>query len=68
VVFGMVAAATLRGVVELASGDANRRAWQLPLAGAGVGTAGTLAAYLGWSSLRRSSPKVPAKLRRPPRR
>ncbi len=57
VVFGVVGAAVVRGVVDLASADPDRRrAWQLPLAGAGVGTAGTIAAFLGWSTLRRKQP------------
>lgn len=57
VVFGIVGAAVVRGVVELAAADPDRRrAWQIPLAGAGVGTAGTIAAFLGWSTLRRKQP------------
>jgi len=55
VVFGIVAAAFVNGVAELASTDPDRRqAWHVPLLAATVGTAGALTAYLGWSS--RSSP------------
>ena len=51
VVFGMLTASAVRGVVELASANPERdRHWTVPLLAAGVGTAGTLAAYLGWSS------------------
>lgn len=65
VVFGVVGAAVVRGVVDLASADPDRRrAWQLPLAGAGVGTAGTIAAFLGWSTLRRKQPLTTSRARR----
>jgi ubiquinone biosynthesis protein len=51
VVFGIVAAALVRGVAELAETDPERRqAWHVPLLAASVGTAGALATYLGWSS------------------
>ena len=51
VVMGMVAAAFLRGVGDLVTANkAKRGAWEVPLLGASVGTAGTLAAYLGWAS------------------
>jgi ubiquinone biosynthesis protein len=54
VVAGVVAAAFVRGVAELAANDPERRqAWHVPLLGASVGTAGALAAYLGWSSRKR---------------
>jgi len=54
IVFGVVAAAFVRGVGELVSSDPERRkSWQGPLLGAGVGTAGSLAAYLGWTSRRK---------------
>jgi ubiquinone biosynthesis protein len=54
IVFGVVAAAFVRGVGELVSADPERRkSWQGPLLGAGVGTAGSLAAFLGWTSRRR---------------
>jgi len=54
IVFGVVAAAFVRGVGELVSADPERRkSWQGPLMGAGVGTAGSLAAYLGWTSRKR---------------
>ena len=54
IVFGVVAAALLRGVSDLVSSDPElRKSWQGPLLGAGVGTAGTLAAYLGWTSRKR---------------
>jgi ubiquinone biosynthesis protein len=54
IVFGVVAAAFVRGVGELVAADPERRkAWQGPLLGAGVGTAGSLAAYLGWTSRKR---------------
>ncbi len=51
IVVGMLTAAFVRGVGEIVSADPERRkAWQVPLLGAGVGTAGSLAAYLGWTS------------------
>jgi ubiquinone biosynthesis protein len=54
IVFGVVAAAFVRGVGELVSADPERRkSWQGPLMGAGVGTAGSLAVYLGWTSRKR---------------
>ncbi len=52
VVVGMVAAAFIRGVGSFVGSDPQRlKDWkvQLPLLGAGVGTAGSLAAYLRWS-------------------
>lgn len=63
VVFGMLTASAVRGVVELASANPERdRHWTVPLLAAGVGTAGTLAAYLGWSS------RIPRKHKSPTRR
>lgn len=54
ITFGLVAAAFVRGVGELVTADPERRkSWQGPLLGAGVGTAGSLAAFLGWTSRRR---------------
>lgn len=55
VVAGMVTVALIRGVGELieAADPEHKKEWQLPLLGAGVGTAGSLAAYLGWTSRRR---------------
>jgi ubiquinone biosynthesis protein len=54
VVLGVVTAAFIRGLGELIAADPERRkAWQVPLLGAGVGTAGSLAAYLGWTSRRK---------------
>ena len=51
VVFGMLAASAVRGAVELASANPERaRHWTVPLLASGVGTAGTLAVYFGWSS------------------
>lgn len=54
VVVGMVTVAALRGVGELVRADRDRwRSWGLPLLGAGVGTATSLAGYLAWTSRRR---------------
>jgi ubiquinone biosynthesis protein len=55
VVAGMVAVAFINGVRELvqAADPDHKRAWQVPLLSAGVGTAGSLAAYLGWTTRRR---------------
>jgi ubiquinone biosynthesis protein len=54
IVFGVVAAAFIRGVGELVTSDPElRKSWQGPLLGAGVGTAGSLAAFLGWTSRRK---------------
>jgi ubiquinone biosynthesis protein len=51
IAFGVVAAALVRGVSDIVSSDPElRKSWQGPLLGAGVGTMGSLAAYLGWSS------------------
>lgn len=53
IVVGMVAAAFIRGVGSAVGSDPGRlKDWrvQLPLVGAGMGTAGSLAAYLRWSS------------------
>jgi ubiquinone biosynthesis protein len=63
VVFGMVAAATVRGLVELASTTERGRGWQVPLLGAGVGTAGMLATYLGLSARRGSRTNVDRSVR-----
>lgn len=56
VVVGIVAAAFIRGVGEYVTSDPRRlKDWrvQLPLLGAGMGTAGSLAAYLRWSGRRK---------------
>jgi ubiquinone biosynthesis protein len=54
IMVGVVAAAVVRGVGELVTSDPERRkGWQGPLLGAGIGTAGSLAAYLGWASRKR---------------
>jgi ubiquinone biosynthesis protein len=51
IVVGILTAAFVRGVGELVSADPERRKrWQVPLLGAGVGTAGSMAAYLSWTS------------------
>lgn len=53
VVMGMVAAAALRGVSELVTASERRGSWQVPLLGASVGTAGTLAVGLAWATRKR---------------
>lgn len=57
VVVAMVAAAFIRGVGSFVGSDPQRlKDWkiQLPLLGAGVGTAGSLAAYLRWSGRKKA--------------
>ena len=50
-VAGMIAAAFLRGIGELAAGDRERwGGWEVPLMRAGLGTAGALSAYLLWTA------------------
>jgi hypothetical protein len=39
--------------VEIITADPEHRKWQVPLLGAGVGTAGAIAAFLGVSSRRK---------------
>jgi ubiquinone biosynthesis protein len=56
VVFGVVTAAALRGVVEIITADPEHRAWQVPLLSAGVGTAGVIAAFVGVSSRGKKQP------------
>lgn len=53
-VAGMIAAAFIRGIGELTAADRERlRTWQNPLLGAGLGAAGSLGAYLAWTSRRK---------------
>lgn len=56
VVFGVVTAAALRGVVEIITADPEHRTWQVPLLSAGVGTAGVIAAFVGVSSRGKKQP------------
>jgi len=59
-VAGIVAAAFIRGIGELASADKERFGrWEGPLMGVGLGMAGALGTYLGWTARR---------MRRRPRR
>lgn len=59
VVVGVLTAAVVRGVGELVTSDPGRKqSWEVPLLGLGVGTAGSLAAYLGWTSRRRGRPSA----------
>jgi len=52
-VAAIFAAAFIRGVGELALGDAERwRGWQAPLMGAGLASTGVLGGYLAWSARR----------------
>ena len=52
-VAGIVAAAFIRGVGELASADKERWGrWEGPLMGIGLGMGGALGAYLGWTARR----------------
>jgi ubiquinone biosynthesis protein len=54
IVLGMVAAAFMRGVGDIVTASPGRRgAWELPLLGATVGTAGTLTAWLAFSVRRK---------------
>lgn len=58
VMVGLVAAAFIRGAGSVVGSDPNRlKDWrvQLPLLGAGVGTAGSLAAFLRWSGRKQRS-------------
>jgi ubiquinone biosynthesis protein len=61
IVAGIVAAAFIRGIGELASADKERWGrWEGPLMGVGLGMAGALGSYLGWTARRWK--------RKPPRR
>ena len=52
-VAAIFAAAFIRGVGELALGDAERwKSWQAPLMGAGLASTGALGGYLAWSARR----------------
>jgi ubiquinone biosynthesis protein len=52
-VAGIVAAAFIRGIGELASADKERWGrWEGPLMGVGIGMAGALGTYLGWTARR----------------
>ena len=52
-VAGIVAAAFIRGIGELASADKERWGrWEGPLMGIGLGMGGALGAYLGWTARR----------------
>ena len=52
-VAGIVAAAFIRGISELASADKERFGkWEGPLMGIGLGMGGALGAYLGWTGRR----------------
>jgi ubiquinone biosynthesis protein len=52
-VAGIVAAAFIRGISELASADKERFGrWEGPLMGVGLGMGGALGAYLGWTGRR----------------
>lgn len=52
-VAGMIAAAFIKGVGELATGDRKRwHSWEGPLMGIGLGAASALSAYLAWTSRR----------------
>ena len=52
-VAGIVAAAFIRGIGELASADKERWGrWEGPLMGVGLGMAGALGTYLGWTARR----------------
>ena len=51
IVAGIVAAAFIRGVSELAGADKERFGrWEGPLMGVGIGMAGALGSYLGWTA------------------
>ena len=52
-VAGIVAAAFIRGISELAAADKERWGrWEGPLMGVGLGMAGALGTYLGWTARR----------------
>ena len=52
-VAGMIAAAFIKGVGELTTGDRKRwHSWEGPLMGIGLGAASALSAYLAWTSRR----------------
>ena len=52
-VAGIVAAAFIRGISELAGADKERFGrWERPLMGVGLGMAGALGTYLGWTARR----------------
>jgi ubiquinone biosynthesis protein len=52
-VAGIVAAAFIRGIGELAAADKERWGrWEGPLMGVGIGMAGALGTYLGWTARR----------------
>jgi ubiquinone biosynthesis protein len=58
IVAGIVAASLIRGVGDIVSDHPElRKHWQGPLLGAGVGTIGSFAAFLGWSSRKKRSPR-----------
>jgi ubiquinone biosynthesis protein len=53
-VAGMVVAAFIRGIGEVTTAESGRlRTWQKPLLAGGLGAAGVLTAYLGWTGRRR---------------
>lgn len=53
-VAGMIAAAFIRGLGEVATADSDRlRTWGKPLAAGGIGAVGALGAYLAWTGRRR---------------
>jgi ubiquinone biosynthesis protein len=52
-VAGIVAAAFIRGIAELAAADKERWGrWGGPLMGVGLGMSGALGTYLGWTARR----------------
>jgi ubiquinone biosynthesis protein len=52
-VAGIVAAAFIRGISELAGADKERWGrWEGPIMGVGIGMAGALGTYLGWTARR----------------
>ncbi|WP_434620121.1 ABC1 kinase family protein [Arthrobacter sp. A5] len=54
VVVAMIAAALIRGVGEISTGDSLRwQKWQGPLIGSGLGAVGSLGTYLAWTARRR---------------
>jgi len=53
-VVAILTAAFVRGIGDLVAGDPVRRGqWRGPMLGAGLGTAGTMAAYLAWTGRKR---------------
>ncbi|ALE05640.1 ABC transporter [Arthrobacter sp. ERGS1:01] len=53
-VAGMIAAAFIRGLGDVATADGDRlRTWGKPLAAGGIGAVGALGAYLAWTGRRR---------------